>query len=388
MKKQLLSVLKSDLARSSSIIFVSTLSSNLILFLANLFIANQLGAVNYGIFKIIVYLFGFLPLLIELGTNSSLTKYISEFGKEKEKIGYLIKWFLKLKFFAYLVLILLIFIFREQLSLLFLKDASLSYLILSGILLMGLSFFNTFQFITLGFQKFKLYAFSQFLTFSTSAALGVLLSSFGTFYIILGWSLGPLIGNLFNIKFFLRKKILKSVKKFDVKKVFWKFSIPIYLTGIITGLFSAIIPLLSLFFPQEKIGYFSFAFIFYFATLLIPNALSTFVFPKVSELNGLKRHKDAKNVLKKAFKLYTFVAILGIILVILFSDWLFTTFFKNYLPSLFMFKILTISGFIFGFNMIYVNYLQGLGKVKKFALFILTQNIVLFVISFSLLSFF
>jgi len=387
MKKHLLSILKSDLARTGSIIFIATLSANLILFLANLLIANQLGVVDFGVFKTIIYLFSFLPLLIEFGINVSLTKYISEFGsKNKEKIGYLVSWFLKLKIISYLILILIIFLLREQISIVFLKDASLSYLITAGILLISLTFFGVFQSIVQGFQKFKLYALAQFLSLSSSAILSVLLSPLGIFYIILGWSLGPLIGNLLNIKFFFSKRILKRTKEFDVKSKFLKFSIPIYIINIITGLSTSIIPLLSLFFSQEKIGYFSFAFIFYFAALLIPTSLSTIVFPKVSELNGLKRHKDAKNILWKAFKLYAIVAILGIIFVLLISDWLFITFFSGYLQSLFIFKILTIIGFVFGFNTIYVNYLQGLGKVKRFVLFVLAQNVLLIIISFILLG--
>ncbi len=387
MKKHVVAILKSDLAKTGGIIFIATLSSNLILFLANLLIANRLGAVDFGVFKTVLYLFSFLPLLIEFGVNASLTKYISEFGsRNKEKIGYLVNWLLKLKIISYLVLIIIIFLLREQISIIFLKDASLTYLISAGILLISLTFFGVFQFIVQGFQKFKLYALSQFLNLSISAILGILLIPLGIFYIILGWSLGPLIGNLFNIKFFFDKRILKKTKEFDVKKIFLKFSIPIYLTNIVVGLLNAVVPFLSLFFSQEKIGFFSFAFIFYSATLLIPMALSAIVFPKVSELNGLKRHKDAKNILIKALKLYLIVAIIGIILVFLVSDWLFATFFSGYMKSLFIFKILTIMGLIFGFNTIYVNYLQGLGKVKRFALFVLTQNILLIIISFILLS--
>jgi O-antigen/teichoic acid export membrane protein len=187
------------------------------------------------------------------------------------------------------------------------------------------------------------------------------------------------------MKFFFDKKILKEHKEFDVRKIFLKFSIPIYFISIPIALFSVIVPLLSLFFSQKLIGYFSFAFIFYSATLLIPGALATVIFPKVSELNGLKRHADAKNLLKKAFILYSLVVFIGLLFILLLSDW-FILFFKNYLPSLFMFKVLVSLGLIFGYNTIYANYLQGLGKIKKYALFALVQNVFLIVISFALLN--
>jgi len=387
MKKAVSSLWKGELARTGSLIFLASLSANLILFFANLFISEILGAEQFGIFKTVEYLFAFLPVLIELGINVSLVKYIAQFkSRNKEKVGYLIKWFLKLKVFSYSILIAFILIFREQIALFFLKDISLSYLVLAGTLLAAMTFFIVFQFIVLGFHKFKLFALSQFLTLSISGFLGALLSHLGIFYIIVGWSFGYLIGNLFNLKFFFKERIIKKSREFDVSKIFLKFSLPMYFIGITTSLVAITVPILSLFFSRELIGYFSFAFIFYLATLLIPGSISSVVFPKVSELNGFKRYKDAKNILKKAFSLYSFVAFIGIIFVLLISNWLFISFFESYLPSLFMFKILVIFGLIFGFNIIYTNYLQGLGKVKRFALLILLQNILLFVISFALLK--
>ena len=121
--------------------------------------------------------------------------------------------------------------------------------------------------------------------------------------------------------------------------------------------------------------------------MLIPGSLSSVLFPKVSELNGLKKHKDAKKILKKAFELYGLAAIVGILFIALFSDWLFMNFFRNYLTSLFMFKVLTILGLVLGFNTVYVSYLQGMGKMKRFVLLNLLQNIILILVSFILLSF-
>jgi len=387
MKEHLLPILKSDLAKSSSIIFLALFSSGLIMFFAELLFSKIFGPVIFGRFRTILYLFSFLPLIIELGIGVTLTKYIAEFrSRNKEKIGYIVKWFLKLRILSYLVLMFLIFLFKEELSLIFLKDASLSYLIITGIFLVGLSFFNFFSFVVLGYQKFKLFAISNFLTSTASSIFGVLMIPFGIFFVIIGWSFGSLIGNILNIKFFFDKKIIKISGEFNIKKIFWKFSIPMYLINIPTALFNFIIPLLSLFFSQLLIGYYSFALIFYSATLLISTAISTVLFPKVSELNGLKKYDVAKKILKKVFLLYILIVFIGIILVVLISDWLFVSFFESYLPSLFMFKALVIFGLFFGLNTIYTNYLKGLGKVKKFALFTLIQNILLIIISFVLLG--
>jgi O-antigen/teichoic acid export membrane protein len=377
-----LSFFEGDLIRTSSLVFLATLSANLIVFLANLFFLNELNPESFGLLKTAIYLFTFLPTIIEFGVGMTLIKFIAEFRNNRLKIGYLAKWFLKIRVASYLILIFIVFLSSEQLSSYFLKDSSL---LLPGVLLIGFSFFNVFQSLAIGFQKFKLFAVSLFLTLSISSFLSVLLIPLGTFYIILGWSLGPLIGNLFAIKFFFDKKILNEYKAFDVKKIFLKFSIPIYFISIPTALLSVIVPLLSLFFPQKIIGYFSFAFIFYSATLLIPGAIATVMFPKVSELSSLKRHDESKKLLRKAFALYSLVTLVGLVFVISLSDW-FILLFKNYLPSLFMFKVLVVLGLAFGYNTIYSNYLQGTGKIKRYALLMLVQNILLIVVSFILLN--
>jgi O-antigen/teichoic acid export membrane protein len=384
MKKFISSVLKTDLARSSGIIFLATLVGNLIVFLVDIFLSNILGPEGFGVFRTIFYLFSFLPLLIDFGISISMTKYISELKKSRKKLSYLVKYFLKIRIVSFVLLIASILLLRDQLSVLFLNDASLSYLIIPGALISALFFFNIFQYIALGFQEFKLFALSQFIVLASSSIIGLVLSFFGMFYLIFGWSLGYLIGNIFSLKFFFKEKVVNSSQSFDVKKIFLGFSLPVHAVFIVNNLHFVIVPILSLFFSQELIGYFSFAFLFYFSALLIPNAISFVILPKVSEMKD--RHADARNLLERAFLFYTPIVFAGIVAVLLASDIMFSTFFQSYLPSLFLFKVVVIMGLLFGYNVIYTYYLQGRGKIRKFALFAILQNIVLIIVSFGLLS--
>ena len=52
----------------------------------------------------------------------------------------------------------------------------------------------------------------------------------------------------------------------------------------------------------------------------------------------------------------------------------------------FLFKVVVIMGLLFGYNVIYTYYLQGIGNVRKFALFAIIQNVILLLVSFGLLS--
>jgi len=379
---------KEDLIRKGLLVFIASLSGGMVAFFANLIIANMLlptSTYSFGMFKTIIYLFTFLPSIIDLGISTSLTKYVAEF-KEYSKKKHVIRWFLKIKFVAYVFLILAIFLFKDYIAFYFTKDVSNNYLVIAGTFLAISSFFTTFNAIVLGLKNFKLFSLSLFLGSTLPAVFAVLLSSFGIFYMTLGWGIGFIAGSMPNILYLFRKRIFSGYRKVDVKKLFFRFSLPIFPIELTGALFGSIVPLLSLFFSQKLISYYSFAFMFYWAAQLVPSSLSSVMFPTISGLSGLGRHENAKSILRKTFLYYGLFAVIGFIFVLLFSDWFISVVSANYLPSLYMFKVIVSLSFLFGFNVIYASYLKGLGKVKKYALFVLAQNILLLAISFIILS--
>ncbi|MFH1229169.1 MAG: oligosaccharide flippase family protein [Candidatus Aenigmatarchaeota archaeon] len=376
-----------ELIRSGTIIFLSTFLGSLIAFAANLLISNMLGPENFGNFKVIIYLFAFLPVIVDFGINSSLTKYISELGRDPQKSSHIIRWFMRIKILAWSAFALILFMMKDYIAIYFLKDASLSYLILAGIALMTFNISSSFfSSIVLGFQNFKVYGLTQFIGSALSPLLAIMLSGYGTFFMVLGWGMGILIGNIPCMAYLLRKKLPKRWGFFDVRNIFLKFSLPIYPIDLITNLFSIITPIMSLFFSQRLVGYYSFGFMFYYVAMLIPNSLSTVLFPKVSELSGLKRYDHARSILRKSFMYYTFIVIAGLMFVLLFSEWFIGAVSKDFLPSLPIFRVIVTLGFLFGYNVIYSNYLKGRGKVMKYAVFMLAQNIILMAVSIFLLS--
>jgi O-antigen/teichoic acid export membrane protein len=376
-----------ELARSGGIVLLATFLGSVIAFFANLMVSNILGPESFGNFKVIIYLFAFLPVIIDFGINSSLTKYISELGRDVQKTSHLIRWFMRVKVITYLIFVSILFLLRDSIAVYFLKDASLSYLILAGIALLTFNIASSFfSSIALGFQNFKIYGLSQFFSSSLSAVIAIALSGYGIFFMLLGWGIGTMVGNIPCIIFFLRRKIPKRWGLFDVKKIFLKFSLPVYPIDLITNSFSIMTPIMSLFFSQRLVGYYSFAFMFYYVAMLIPNSLSTVLFPKVSELNGLKRYEHARNILKRSFMYYSIVSIVGLLFVFLLSEWFIGLVSSDFLPSLPIFKVIVSLGFVFGYNVIYSNYLKGRGKVLKYAVFMLAQNIILMAVSLLLLG--
>ena len=199
-------ILEEELIKSSGMVFGASLIGSIILLVSNLVLSKHFGPESFGNYKTVVALFLFLPALIEFGAGTTLTKYIAEFSDDR--IPYMVRWFLKLRVVLYLFLLGFIFFFREQIAIYFLKDASLSYLILPGLLFGFFVFFEIFKPITLGFQNFKLYSFSQFLTFTSAGLFTIVVGYlFGVYYAIIAYGAGYLVGNLSNIRFSLAKEV-------------------------------------------------------------------------------------------------------------------------------------------------------------------------------------
>ena len=379
---------ETEIIKSSGLIFLANFLGAVILFISNILISTYLGPENFGNFKIILELSLFLPILIEFGANVTIVKYIAEMiKKDRKKVNYLIKWILKLRLISYLILLILMFVFKEQIAIYLLKDASLSSLVIPGIFISGLFFFEIFKSISLGLQKYKEYSISKFLTFSSSGILMLIFGYFfGIYFALIGWSLSYFLGNLPLMISSFREGMFGDSKKFNMKNIFFNFSFPMYILFFPGLLSSAAIPLLSLYYSQKIIGYYSFSMIFFNGISLIPLSFSDFLFPKISSLSRKKNKKMAEAHLKKVFSIYTLIVIPGILGTILFSDFIIQLIAPSYLPSILVFKTLVTMGFLLGYFLIYENYLRGLAKLKEFSLVFLIHNIIFLSISFLILG--
>lgn len=384
----MLSILREkEFLKSSSLVLFANCFSQAIQFLLNLYLSKKFGPELFGNLKVALYLFTFLPFLVDLGASTTLVKYIAEFYvKDREKISYLVRWFLKLRLFSYFSLLVFLFLFQSQITSIIFRNFD-SNLFLAGVVVTASYFFSIFVSLVQGLQNFKLYSLLLILPYIIITIFAIPLSEFGISYALLSWSFGS-IAYLLPINFLLKKKVFeKPRRKFDVKKIFFKFSLPMMFLQAPESLSAIVVPLLSIFFSSVAIGHYSFAFMFYWPTLLIPTALQVVLFPKVSELDGLKDYSRAKDLLKKTNQIYLLIVILALPAILFFSDSFISFIAKEYLPSSPIFKSLMSFGLLSGFLVIYKAYYTGLAKIKKVFLIVLIQNLLLFVISFVLLSY-
>jgi len=377
------------LLQNSLVMFIATGGSAIMTFAVNLILARIFGPESFANFKTVTYIVTFFYSLINFGIPVMLTKYVAEFRvKDKERISYLSRWSLKVNLMTNFTLLVLLVIFIKPITIYFLHDPSLSYLVLFSLSLALPSVINIFPSIVLGYENFNLYLISRMVSSIGLALFGVGLGYFfGMPYAIFGWAIANFLGNLICLRFLLKEKTFsKKDGVFDIKGIFWKFSVPMYIFGLPNSLGSAIVPLLSLFFTAELVGQYSFSFLFYYAGLVIPGTLASVLLPKISRLNSLKNDRKIKETLLKVFFAYTIIVVGGIGGALLFGETIISIIAPQYLPGITFFKVLVSFGLLTGYISIFNSYLTAKEKIKEVALMILLQNALLFLVSFLLMK--
>ena len=375
-----------DLLRDSGLVFFSGFIARVILFFANLYLSKLFGHVMFGAFKTVLYISMLLPSLIDIGMSITLAKYIAD-PKYKKEIGHLVRWFFGIRVVCFVLLLLVMFLAKDIIAVHFLHDKSLSYLVIAGMIYSFASFFGVLRGMVVGYENFKLFSISVFLTNVLTLIFGCALGYyFGVFYAVVGFGIAGIAGNLACLKFLVGKGIFKVREKIDTKKVFFGYSLPMHMLSIPGYFVNAVVPFLSLFFSPEVMGYYSFAFMFYFMTAIIPGSIQSVLFPKVSRLNSNGNGKDAEKSLKRILKMYTPIVAVGLVGILVFSEMFVGIVASEYLPGVVIFKVMVSLGLLFGYFVIYSSYLKAKGDVKKTAVVVLVQNLLLFVISFVVLQ--
>lgn len=379
-----------ELVRSSLVMLIATGSSALITFIVDFILAKIFGPESFGNFRTVFYLISFFCAMIDFGAAVTLTKYIAQFRvQDRKKIGHMSRWFLKLRLISFSVLFAVLVVFINPITIYFLHDPSLSYLIVFGFSIVIGNVFATFLSMVLGYENFNLYLISRLVTAFGYIILGIGLGYFfGVAYAILGLGLSNLLGYLVCLKLLFKEKSFeKKDGAFDIKEIFFKFSIPMHIFNLPSYFGNAIVPLLSLFFSMRLIGQYSFSFLFYYAGLVIPGTLASVLLPKLSRLNALKENKKIKETLMKVFLAYTFFVFCSISGVLLFGRIILSIISPEYLPGIIFFKALICLGLLTGYLVIFNSYLTAKERIKEVALSILLQNILLFLVSFILFKF-
>ncbi len=363
------------LVKGSAIVFTALVASQIVAFLLRMLLARSLSVAEYGLFYAVFVFISFLLLFGNLGFGDSLIKHVPEFeakkqfDKIKSSMAFALIFFVILSF----SIVALIFIFSSEIALTIFGDRAAVPIL--QILAIWFFIYLTIFFIPLcvfqGFQNMPAYASLQFFN-----GLLVLLSAFllvGYFGMgVQGASLAYLLAMLIigilgfvilrhGYPHVFRARI--SITKPLVKKLSL-FALPVFLAGIASLVITYTDTLMiAVFRTLPEVGYYQAAqptarLLWYF-----PGALTTVLFPMVSELWAKKKKKLVSSALHFLTK-FSFVLIIPVALVfITFPKILISLLFgPAYLAGATVLQILGVTAIVYIPFLILSRTMAGIGK--------------------------
>lgn len=369
MTKKLFSFLapESRFVKDSLFIFLSTVAGGLLGFAFTICLSRLMGPADFGIFKTITAGYGSLIYLLDFGFQNTLMKYLSEFEAkgQEEKLKHLIQnlFFFKVVILAFVFIFSLTF--QRELTSVFLKNSSLYYLVYPSLVFVVFTFLDITRPILIGLRNFKLLSVVNVLAPGLSILLVLPMVYWGGLgFAIVGSGISYVLGSAFSIRYLIKRKIHKKAKGsiFVFPKLALSYGIPSYFSALPSYIYLVIIPLVSLFFSQSKVGYFSFALSFYPVAMVVPLTISQILFPRISGLAGIK--KSTKEVLFGSLFIYAIAAFFEIIFALLFTKVVIGFFAPAFSPATTLAIILITTGAFLGFLTILISYYTALSKLR------------------------
>jgi O-antigen/teichoic acid export membrane protein len=279
-------LLELPLLKDSGILFIAGIMGSLALMFSNIFLSRFLGVEGFGNFKTVTNLFSSFPILFSFGIGGTLIKIISD---RRTGFSYIIKKYLLGYAILFVIFGFILFISNNILAFYFLGDINLNYLMIAGLVLFLCTFFDIFKETTVGLKEFKIFSFSEFLRNICFALFSILSAYyFGLFAAIISIGLAYIVKSIPTIYMLFKSGILHiDNRPYNLRKLFFGYSLSMYVISLIQSSAVFIIPILSLFFTQTYVGYFGFALIFFSGSVMFANALETIMFPEISELSKI-----------------------------------------------------------------------------------------------------
>ena len=379
-----------SLIKSSSFLVSSGIISGLIATIFSIFLSRIFGPANFGIYKTAVAIAATAAYLLDLGIKYLLPRYIAEFERKAQShnIADIIEKTFAFKGIIATAVLLSFWFFGPKIALIFFHSPDQTTLIWPIMILFTVIFFDISAPILLGFQNFKLIALSSVLIPLLHLLFGISLTfAFGIKGALIGTALAFIVGNIPAIKFIFKKSLrTKKIRTFAFGAALKEYSIPAYFANIPTYVTILIIPLLSIFYQQTSIGFYSFSLSFYIAAQMVPVSLANVMFPKIAQLNGRKRHREAFETFKRINIIYTPFVIIGSLAIIPLAHPIVKHLVPDFLPAVNMIKVQTISALFLGYFSIATNYAIASNKLKMATYLNWVLSIIFVVLAFYVIS--
>ena len=356
------------LMKNATLMFSMSLVSAVFSFSSTIIFSRFLGPSGYGVFKTAISLASTAAYVLDMGVRFLFPRYIAEFEDKNQpgNIARLIEKTLLIKAIFAIVILISTWFFSQTISQIFFHSHDLDTLVWVTMIVFVIIFLDVTIPILIGYQNFKLVALASILVPVTHIIIGIpLVYILGINGLLLAAALAFIIGSIPGIRFIIKKAKRKvRLKGFSFKSAVINYSLPAYFSSIPSYIFIVIIPILSLFYTQKQVGYYSFSLSFFTAAQLIPITLANVMFPKVAQLNAANKTSEAYKTFKRLIVIYTPIAICGIIFSIPIIKPVVSLLAPVFLPASNIIIYQVIASFIMGYFVIAVHYVTAINKLK------------------------
>jgi O-antigen/teichoic acid export membrane protein len=346
------------------------------LVLGKILIPSEYGAVTTA--SNFIYL---LAGLTGLGLAQTVGKLISE---DKKNAKIYLRLTFNLVLLSNVVVIILMFIFSNQISSILKFD--FNTLVLSAIGIISLSFMTLLNMILIGFQNMKKIFVTSSIGQVSKFAIAVLLIflNFSSFGALAGIVASFVIIALLQIDLNMFKGRAHS-EKID-RKLLLSYSSSAFLIGMCLMIFQNVQYLLLTAFKNTDVtGKFSVAMLMTTPIPVITTVIATSLFPIVSELSKTKNHRKMSYLLTLSFR-YSLMLIAPILFwLIPFSGYVVLIFSSaKFLEAATLFPILALASAFLGFANLFSNTLYAAGKPRLNRDIVVASSIIFLISAFSL----
>jgi len=357
-----------QLIKNATFMFSTSIVSAFFSILSTLIFSRFLGPSGYGLFKIAMGLATTAAYLLDVGVKYLIPRYIAEFESKKqpENIAHLLEKTLLIKAVIAIIILIITWFFSQSISQIFFHSKDLEILVWPSMLVFIIIFLDLTVPILIGYQNFKLIALSSILVPFAHIIFGLpLVYILGIRGLLIAAFLAFISGSIPALRFIIKKaKRGTAPRSFSYKNAIINYSLPAYFSNIPTYIYIVIIPLLSLFYTQKQVGYYSFSLSFFTATQLFPLTIANVMFPKIAQLNSRNKTTVAFRTYKRLLLIYTPIAVFGSIFCIPITEPIIRLLVPAFLPATKIIVIQIIASFAMGYIFISVYYVTAINKLK------------------------
>jgi len=385
------------IAKSSFVVLLMLFISKILVYIYRVIVARYYGAEIYGMITLTLVVSGMAVTLASLGIPQGIIKFIPEYRakRQNKKVKYILKKISMLLIVTSILASVVLFIFSDFIAIRFFENENLGiFLKIFSFIIPFWVFSNVFMTTLAALEKVEWSSFLNNVVLNVvkvSVLVTLIILGLKGEAVVLSYASGFII--LFFFSYFVFNKYTKiyfkekvSENKYQsVFKVFYAYSWPLILSGIISQIFYwADSLIIGYYLNVEDVGVYNAAVPLALLLSFAPEVFTKLFFPLINKEFSRKNIKTTKEVSQQVGKWIFMVNFPLLIIILAFSEQIITFVFgSEYIVAANSLRILAIGSFVLAQSNISEKLILITGKSR-----IILKNIMITVIIGILLDIF